>query len=519
MQNSNFPLMRMEDGSRPSSDIYRAFLASLCAADLSRTHFHRLRRGSLHFAIWLDRNCIAVESVDDAVLRAFRWHDCTCPGMESERRRMLDPGKRAFMAGALRLVRFLEDEGHIPLPDDLDVSFRHLDDFCAWLGAKGYSLKSLGGFRHACKHVLIWLNRSRVPVADFDAQVLERFLDHDCICPDGFKSPRQRLCGPRHEELFLSFLRHSGVCQTAVTRTMAPEPKTASAQEPFQEWLRRHRGISESSIRRHCFNAARLSADLGSDPGVWNAAGIRETLLRHYAGCSGSAARCLAGSLRMHLRFLASTGACSPSLVDAVPSAPAWRLAPLPRHIGPEQVEHVIACCDVSSPTGLRDKAVLLLLARLALRAGDITALRLEDIDWRGALVRVCGKSRRQECLPLPQDAGDAMLEYMEKARPRIADAHVFLTARAPWRPLGSGKAVTHIVVSALKRAGLNDMRPRGAHLFRHSAATNMLRSGHSLETIGTLLRHRSMDTTMIYAKTDAVMLAEVAQPWIGSAS
>ena len=519
MKNSNFPLTRMKDGSGSPSDMYRAFLADLCGADLSRTHFHRLRRGSLHFAIWLDRNCIAVESVDDDVLRAFRWHDCTCPGMESERRRMLDPGKRAFMAGALRLVRFLEDEGCIPHPDDMDASLRHLDDFGAWLGAKGYSQKSLSGFRHACTHVLIWLHRSRIPIADFDAQVLERFLDHDCICPDGFKSPRQRLCGPRHEELFLSFLRHSDLCRAAVARITAPEPETAPAKEPFEEWLRRHRGISETSIRRHSCNAARLSADLDPDPGAWNAAGIRETLLRHYAGCSGSAARCLAGSLRMHLRFLASTGACSLSLVDAVPSAPAWRLAPLPRHIGPEQVERVIACCDVNSPTGLRDRAVLLLLARLALRAGDIAALRLEDIDWPGALVRVCGKSRRQECLPLPQDAGDAMLEYMEKARPRVAAAHVFLTARGPRRPLGSGKAVTHIVASALKRAGLNDVRPQGAHLFRHSAATNMLRSGHSLETIGALLRHRSMDTTMIYAKTDSLMLAEIAQPWIGGAS
>ena len=208
-----------------------------------------------------------------------------------------------------------------------------------------------------------------------------------------------------------------------------------------------------------------------------------------------------------------------PFLVDAVPAATTWRLASLPRHIAPEQVERVIAACDVNSPLGLRDKAILLLLARLALRAGDIVALRLEDIDWRGALVRVCGKSKRGECLPLPQDAGDGILDYVERARPRVAESRVFLRTLAPHRPLACSQSVTGIVVRALKRAGLEEARPRGAHLFRHSAATNMLRSGHSLETIGALLRHRSMETTAIYAKTDAPMLAEIAQPWIGDAS
>lgn len=510
---------RMTNGSALLPDIDGAFLAHLRTAGLSRTQLFRLRRGALHFAVWLERSAISVDSVDDNVLRTFRRHRCTCPGMEGERRRMQDPDKRVFMTGALHLVRFLEDQGRIPHPGDLAANLRHLDDFIAGFGAKGYSATSLGSFRHACEHVLIWLHRSRIPVVDFDAQVLERFLDHDCVCPNGFKSPRRRLRGPCHGELFLSFLRHSGLCGTAFARATERAPKTASTMEPFETWLRRHRGIGEVSIRRHCFNAAKLSAELGPDAGAYGTAGIRETLLRCYAGCSGSSARCLAGSMRMYLRFLASTGACPPSLVDAVPSAPAWRPDRLPRHIGPEQVERVIDCCDPATPTGLRDRAILLLLARLGLRAGDIAALRLEDIDWRNALVRVCGKSKRQECLPLPQDAGDAMLDYIESARPRVEAEHVFLRAKAPRRRLGSGKAVTHIVAVALKRAGLDDVHPRGAYLFRHSAATNMLRSGHSMETIGALLRHRSMDTTAIYAKTDVPMLLEIAQPWIGGVS
>lgn len=262
-----------------------------------------------------------------------------------------------------------------------------------------------------------------------------------------------------------------------------------------------------------------LVEDLGPDPRLYDAAGIRRALLSRYDGVAPSHANKLAGSMRMYLRYLAVNDLCSLSLIDAVPTATTWRLAPLPRYINPEQVEHVISCCDVSTPKGCRDKAILLLLARLALRAGDIVALRLEDIDWRGALVRVRGKSKREECLPLPQDAGDGILDYVEKARPRVAERQVFLRTMAPYRPLASGHAITSVVVRALKRAGLEEVRPQGAYLFRHSAATNLLRSGQSLETISALLRHKSMDTTTIYAKTDAPMLLGIAQPWIGEKS
>ena len=176
----------------------------------------------------------------------------------------------------------------------------------------------------------------------------------------------------------------------------------------------------------------------------------------------------------------------------------------------------MIVSCNVTTPVGLRDRAILLLLARLALRAGDVVHLRLSDLDWENARVRVCGKSRREAGLPLPQDAGDAVLDYIEHARPRIGDDRVFLTVRAPYRPFTSSNAITDIVIQALKRAGMHDVKPKGAYLFRHSAATNLLRAGASLDVIGALLRHRSPDTTVIYAKTDRPMLLEVAQPWIG---
>ena len=259
-----------------------------------------------------------------------------------------------------------------------------------------------------------------------------------------------------------------------------------------------------------------MRAELGADPGRYDAALVRDVLLRRFATASRSHARGLATSMRMYLRFLAARGECSPTLLGTVPTAPGWRLCALPRYVPADDIERVIGSCDVTTPVGLRDRAILLLLARLALRAGDVVHQSLSDLDWDNARVRVCGKSRREVGLPLPQDARDAVLDYIEHARPRIGEDRIFLTVRAPYRPFTSSNAITDIVIQALKRTGMNDVKPKGAYLFRHSAATNLLRAGASLNVIGALLRHRSPDTTVIYAKTDRPMLLEVAQPWIG---
>jgi integrase len=184
----------------------------------------------------------------------------------------------------------------------------------------------------------------------------------------------------------------------------------------------------------------------------------------------------------------------------AVPTIPQWRLSALPRYIQPSEVERVIASCDLVTPHGIRDRAVLLLLARLGLRAADILALTLEDLDWGAGTVRVRAKGRREVRLPLPQEVGDAILEYLARARPATAITRVFLCANAPVRPFRTLASVSDIVRLALKRAGIVNPPSRGAHLLRHSAATAMLRAGAGLEAIATVLRHRSIDTTAQYA-------------------
>jgi integrase/recombinase XerD len=165
-----------------------------------------------------------------------------------------------------------------------------------------------------------------------------------------------------------------------------------------------------------------------------------------------------------------------------------------------------------STPLGARDRAVLLLLARLALRAGDVAGLRLQDIDWPRGRLRVRGKTRQEAWLPLPQEVGDALLHYLGSARPEVAGEVVFLITRAPYTPMLS-RQVSHTAARAIRRAGIN-APSHGAHLFRHSAATALLRQGLSLQEIGSLLRHRDVDTTALYAKIDVDLLREVALPW-----
>ncbi len=494
-----------------------AFVEHLQQEGLTGGRIRCLRASARHFLVWLDREGIEIDAIDDAVLRRFRRHDCRCPGMERERRKMLAGRSRQFVSGALRLVRFFEQSGRLQHPGDLDEGLRLLEEFLVECERRGYAPDTLMGFRSACRHVLVWLHQSRIPMRRLDAEVLGRFVAHDCVCPGPFESLRKRLSGARYiypVELFLRFLAARGVLSGAVSTT---RNEVVDAElEAFGEWLRRHRGVGEATIVNHCRQVSRMRAQLGDDPRRYNAALVRDVLLRHFAAASRPHARALATSMRMYLRFLAARGECSPTLLGAIPTSPGWRLCELPRYIPADDIERVIGSCDATTPVGLRDRAILLLLARLALRAGDVVHLRLNDLDWENAQVRVCGKSGREVGLPLPQDAGDAVLDYIEHVRPRISEDRVFLTVRAPYRPFTSSNAITDLVIQALKRAGMNDVKPKGAYLFRHSAATNLLRAGASLDVIGALLRHRSPDTTVIYAKTDRPMLLEVAQPWIG---
>jgi site-specific recombinase XerD len=189
-----------------------------------------------------------------------------------------------------------------------------------------------------------------------------------------------------------------------------------------------------------------------------------------------------------------------------------WRLAALPRYLAAADVDRIINACDATTAVGLRDRAVLLLLARLGLRSGDVRHLRMDDLDWRQRSIRVSGKGHVEVELPLTQEVGDAILRYLRLGRPSAQTDRLFVRMAAPWTPLAAS-SVSALVARAMDRAGI-ESRFRGAHVLRHSAATEMLRQGATLEQIGAMLRHQYLDTTAHYAKVDVQHLREIALPW-----
>jgi len=214
----------------------------------------------------------------------------------------------------------------------------------------------------------------------------------------------------------------------------------------------------------------------------------------------------------MFVRYLIATGQCSECLRYAIPPLAGWRQSSIPRYLDASDVEHVIACCEPSTPLGMRDRAVILLLARLALRASDVAGLRLSDIDWQQGRLFVSGKTRHQAWLPLPQEVGDALLHYLHKGRPSVSGDRLFIITRAPYTQI-LARQVSQTAQRAILRAGIN-APSYGAHIFRHSAATALLRNGVPLQGVATLLRHSSVEMTAHYAKVDVELLKQVALPW-----
>jgi integrase/recombinase XerD len=382
------------------------------------------------------------------------------------------------------------------------------------LVARGYQAGAINNLGLSARHFCYWLNQSDIVVAHVDDCVINRFAEHRCQCPGNRASNILSTAFVGMVRKFVGFLELSQVIQR-------PAPTTGDSRiQAYLDWLREHRGLADNTIeaRRKLMN--QLLPLLGPDPFVYDAAGVRGVILAESQRRSAVNMKDVVTALRSYLRYLATQGQCSPSLDQAVPSVAHWKHSNIPKYLPAAKVETLINSCDTTTATGMRDRAILLLLARLGLRAGDIMTLRIDDIDWQHGTLRVCGKSRRAENLPLPQDVGDALLRYLTDARPDVPIAQVFLRSLAPCGPfVESSTGISTIVRRALVRAGIDDAPSRGAHMLRHSAATTLFRTGTPLAAIGVVLRHRSIDTTAQYAKVDVPSLKRIAQPWPGGAS
>jgi site-specific recombinase XerD len=386
-----------------------------------------------------------------------------------------------------------------------------LEEFSDYLFESGYAEISARRHIRSAEHLVYWASKSGLSINELNDLALARFSDHLTQCHCGQYSrakPVNILTGAR------LFLKRVHRVDTLAVREPEPADPQPALLRAFCEWMREQRGTSEPTLYNYSLPIRELIHRLGGDPKNFDARSLRQFVLEQNQ-CSGWAkTKHCTTALRMFLRFLIAEGLCHPGLLGAIPMLAHWRLASLPKYLPPEDVERIIESCDTSSPVGKRNRAILLLLARLALRAGDIVQMRLQDVDWKDAWIQVSGKSLRQTRLPLTREVGQAIATYLQEGRPAGHSDTLFLRSRAPFRALATHAAVSALVARAMDRAEITRPSRGAAHLLRHSIATEMLRHGASLQEISDLLRHRNIETTQIYAKVDVEALRQIAQPW-----
>jgi integrase/recombinase XerD len=350
-----------------------------------------------------------------------------------------------------------------------------------------------------------WLEAEKLCPVELTPERVQEFLSANRA--QGHRFPKSS----RGSEPLVNFLRAEGAVPAAAGPVLS---STDEVLERFRSYLLSERGLCAGTVCNH-LHAARLF--LGSvrcegfdELGQLTASQINRFIVSQSRLRGVASMKCLVTGLRSLLRYLHVEGVTATSLVGAVPTVSGWAMTWLPRSVDPDSVKCLLAGCDRRTAKGCRDYAVLVVLARLAMRVGEVAALTLDDIDWRKGELVVRGKGNRLERLPLPADVGKALAAYIEQGRPKSEHRELFLRALAPHRGLTNGGVIV-IVQSACRRAGL---APIAAHRLRHMVASELLAAGAGLPEIGQVLRHRSMASTAIYTKVDTARLRELARPW-----
>lgn len=386
----------------------------------------------------------------------------------------------------------------------------HADGFREELDGLGYSPRSAQTHLLFMNRLSSWLAKTGLEPGALTAARIEQFLSAN-------GTPRPRFPkSSRGAEPLLSFLRREGV---------VPEPPvavlTAAAVlvEQFRLYLVGERGLSAGTITNYLHTARRFLQSVGcaesDDLAQLGASEVQAFILNESGRRSVASTKTLVTGLRSLLRFLHVVGITEDPLVGAVPTVSGWTGTWLPRGVDASSVERLLDSCDRGTAQGCRDYAVLVVLSRLGMRIGEVAALELDDVDWRIGELVVRGKGKRLERLPIPVDVGEALADYVQRARPPSEHPALFLRVLAPRQGLTRGALIV-IVKSACRRAGIV---PVAAHRLRHTVAADLLRAGAGLSEIGQLLRHRSMASTAIYASVDTVALRELARPWPGPRS
>jgi site-specific recombinase XerD len=385
----------------------------------------------------------------------------------------------------------------------------HVAAFLDALAVEGYVPHRLTARRAFLEEFARWAQGNHIPLADLSE-------DHVTAFVTGLSRGRGTQKGVRATiRRFVAFLRRRGVPASPPTPTSPADALVDS----YVAHLRVERGLAENSIGVYAPCARAFLEQRVATTGqlvleTLDAEAIRSFLVERVGGRSSESARLLSVGLRSFLRYLLLRGVVARDLSGAVPRVRTYQQAGVPVVLSPDEVERALATADRSTLRGRRDYAVLLLLARLGLRASEVVALELGDLRWRSAEIVVRGKGPRQDRVPLLADIGEALAQYLQDARCTSWSRRVFLRLIPPRVGLSGPCAIDHIVRLALRRAGIGPYRRCVAHLFRHSLATRMIRHGASMAEIAEVLRHRSQTTTALYAKVSFDALRTVARPW-----
>lgn len=385
-----------------------------------------------------------------------------------------------------------------------------VEGYRAWLTQRGYTPQTVRHMLCDLGRVGRWMAAEGLGAAQLNEDAVAAFL------AAWQAAGHRRALGPRAMVPLLMFLREAGVVPAAQAGTSPAEPLL----ERYRSWMESERGLSAATVLRYENTARRFLAEQAVAGGVFaphslTGADLNAFLLRECARVSAGSAKGRVAELRSLMRFLHLHGVTPVKLGGAVPPVGGWRFASVPSSMAPGDVQRLLEHTSRQGPVGVRDYAILMLLARLGLRSVEVSRLLLDDVDWRRGEIVVRGKGRREDRLPLPSDVGEALVAYLSGARPGTLSRHLFLTCKAPLGPIRAD-LVGDVVERACRRAGL----PRvGPHRLRHALAADMLRHGAGLTAIGQVLRHRDLATTALYAKVDFTALRAVAQPWPGGAA
>lgn len=388
----------------------------------------------------------------------------------------------------------------------------YIPGFAAWARNEGYALYSRHRQVLAAACFSRWLGRQAVGVNRISSRHLARY----------FRSHIRHMQIHRGDAAtlnqFIGFLRLNGVVPTekSLQRKLTP---VELAIDAFKDYLRHERSLAEATVVNYVPFIYTFLADVFGDGPVTlsrlSAGDVVAFVQRQALRLHVKRAKLLTSALRSFLHYTRYRGDIALDLAAAVPAVASWSMTSIPRAIPSDAVRQLLTSINRQTPIGRRDYAILLLLARLGLRAIEVVRLELEDINWNAGSVNVQGKGGQRSVLPLPADVGAAVAAYLRHGRPRSSSRRVFLRAKAPIRGFLSSQAIASVVRHAIVRAGIKTPTT-GAHQFRHALATEMLRNGASLTQIGEVLRHRSPQATMIYTKVDLDALRTLALSWPG---